>query len=57
MLDANGWKHVFLERGVPSHKRGGLIETFHEDPACRVFLSTGDRKHGVESAKRECEER
>ena len=40
MLDANGWKYVFLNGGVPSSKRGELIKTFHEDPNCRVFLST-----------------
>ncbi|MBI5149998.1 MAG: DEAD/DEAH box helicase [Candidatus Omnitrophica bacterium] len=40
MLDVNSWKHVFLNGSVPSPKRGDLVKTFHEDPACRVFLST-----------------
>jgi superfamily II DNA or RNA helicase len=31
---------VSLHGGVPSRKRGALIETFHRDPECRVFLST-----------------
>jgi hypothetical protein len=26
---------------VPSGKRGALVERFHKDPKCRVFLSTG----------------
>lgn len=40
MLNVNGWKYAFLNGGVPSAKRGELIKTFHEDPDCRVFLST-----------------
>ena len=32
--------HVYLHGGVPSGKRGGLIERFRDDPTCRVFLST-----------------
>jgi len=40
MLDVNDWKHVFLNGSVPSHKRGDLIKTFHDDPSCRIFLST-----------------
>jgi hypothetical protein len=31
---------VSLQGGVPSRKRGELIETFHRDPECMVFLST-----------------
>ena len=31
---------VSLHGGVPSRKRGALIQTFHRDPECRVFLST-----------------
>lgn len=31
---------VSLHGGIPSRKRGALIETFHRDPECRVFLST-----------------
>jgi len=33
-----GW--VKLTGGVPTKKRGALIEQFFEDPQCRVFLST-----------------
>ncbi len=29
-----------LHGGVPTKRRGGLIERFHEDPSCQVFLST-----------------
>jgi superfamily II DNA or RNA helicase/predicted nucleic acid-binding Zn finger protein len=31
---------VSLHGGVPSRKRGALIEKFRSDPACKVFLST-----------------
>jgi len=31
---------VSLHGGVPSGKRGALIEQFRNDPACKVFLST-----------------
>ncbi len=31
---------VSLHGGVPSQKRGALIEKFRNDPECRVFLST-----------------
>ncbi len=31
---------VSLHGGVPSRQRGALIETFRNDPACKVFLST-----------------
>jgi len=31
---------VSLHGGVPSRKRGALIERFRNDPACKVFLST-----------------
>jgi superfamily II DNA or RNA helicase len=31
---------VSLHGGVPSAKRGALMETFRNDPACKVFLST-----------------
>jgi hypothetical protein len=33
-------KHVRLHGGVPSQKRGALIEQFREDPACQIFFST-----------------
>jgi superfamily II DNA or RNA helicase len=32
--------HVRLHGGVPSGKRGALIDRFREDPECHVFLST-----------------
>jgi len=31
---------VSLHGGVPSRKRGALIEQFRNDSACKVFLST-----------------
>src|ERR1700738_3182894 len=31
---------VSLHGGIPSRKRGGLMETFQSQPNCRVFLST-----------------
>ncbi len=31
---------VRLHGGVPSGKRGGLMDRFHEDDACQVFIST-----------------
>ena len=39
-LNRRNWKHVFLHGGVPSVKRGDLIEKFSEDKTCRLFLST-----------------
>ncbi|MDP3042755.1 MAG: DEAD/DEAH box helicase [Candidatus Omnitrophota bacterium] len=40
MMNARGWKYVWLHGGVPGNKRGELISRFKEDSACRVFLST-----------------
>ncbi|MFH1777227.1 MAG: DEAD/DEAH box helicase [Candidatus Omnitrophota bacterium] len=40
MLNANKWEYAFLHGGVPSAKRGCLIENFHNDLTCRIFLST-----------------
>lgn len=34
------WGHVLFHGGVPTPQRGALVERFHQDPACRVFLST-----------------
>ncbi len=34
------WGHVLFTGSVPGDKRGALIETFHNDPDCRLFLST-----------------
>jgi hypothetical protein len=39
-LEANGWGYVLFHGGVPSEKRGDLVDRFHQDPDCRVFLST-----------------
>lgn len=39
-LDRRKWAHVFLHGGVPSAKRGDLIEQFSADKTCRIFLST-----------------
>jgi superfamily II DNA or RNA helicase len=35
-----GWDYALFHGGVPSEQRGGLVDRFHADPACRVFLST-----------------
>jgi len=35
-----GLGYVRLHGQVPTAKRGGLIDRFHQDPECRVFLST-----------------
>ncbi len=32
--------YAYLHGGVPSHKRKALLDKFHEDSSCRVFLST-----------------
>ncbi|MDS4014468.1 MAG: DEAD/DEAH box helicase [Candidatus Accumulibacter sp.] len=34
------WQHVFFHGGVPSEKRGELVDRFNNDADCRVFLST-----------------
>jgi superfamily II DNA or RNA helicase len=34
------WGHVLFSGSVPSDKRGALVEQFHNDPNCRLFLST-----------------
>ncbi|MGH8219727.1 MAG: DEAD/DEAH box helicase [Steroidobacteraceae bacterium] len=39
-LTPKRWGHVLFHGGVPSARRGALVERFHRDPACRVFLST-----------------
>ena len=40
MLKANGIRSVMLTGEVAVKKRGKLIETFEQDPACKVFLSS-----------------
>ena len=39
-LQARGWSHVLFHGGVPGDQRPALIDRFHDDPQCRVFLST-----------------
>ncbi len=34
------WGHVLFSGSVPGDKRGALVERFHVDPGCRLFLST-----------------
>ncbi len=34
------WGHVLFSGNVPGDKRGALVERFHDDPRCRLFLST-----------------
>lgn len=39
-LASRGWGHVLFHGEVPGDKRGALIDRFHQDPDCRLFLST-----------------
>lgn len=39
-LKARPWGHVLFHGGVPGEQRGALVERFHTDPGCRIFLST-----------------
>jgi superfamily II DNA or RNA helicase len=39
-LEARGIGYVLFHGGVPGDKRGALVDRFHGDPECRVFLST-----------------
>ena len=34
------WGHVLFNGSVPGDKRGALVERFHDDADCRLFLST-----------------
>ena len=34
------WGHVLFHGGVPGEQRGALVERFHNDADCRIFLST-----------------
>lgn len=34
------WGHVLFNGTVPGEQRGALVERFHTDPDCRLFLST-----------------
>lgn len=39
-LAARGWGHVFFHGGVPGEQRGALVQRFHDEDDCRLFLST-----------------
>jgi len=39
-LAGRPWGHVLFHGGVPGEHRGALVERFHADPDCRIFLST-----------------
>lgn len=39
-LASRGWGHVLFSGSVPGDKRGALVDTFHNDANCRLFLST-----------------
>jgi superfamily II DNA or RNA helicase len=39
-LAGRAWGHVLFHGGVSSEQRGALVERFHGDPDCRIFLST-----------------
>ena len=39
-LRPRGWEHVLFHGGVAADKRGALVDRFHSDADCRVFLST-----------------
>jgi len=38
--DQRAWGHVLFNGSVPGDQRGALVERFHNDPNCRLFLST-----------------
>lgn len=39
-LDHRPWGHVLFHGGVPGEQRGALVDRFHNDADCRIFLST-----------------
>lgn len=39
-LASRAWGHVLFSGSVPGEKRGALVDQFHNDPNCRLFLST-----------------
>ena len=39
-MEARDISFAYLHGGIPSSKRGVLLDRFREDPECRVFLST-----------------
>ena len=46
-LAARGWGHVFFHGSVPAEQRGALVDRFHQDPNCRLFLSTDAGSTGL----------
>ncbi|MBS0468498.1 MAG: DEAD/DEAH box helicase family protein [Proteobacteria bacterium] len=46
-LAARGWGHVFFHGSVPAEQRGALVQRFHEDEGCRLFLSTDAGSAGL----------
>lgn len=46
-LEAEGIDFCFLHGGVPSPKRKNLIDSFRDDPECRIFLSTDAGSTGL----------
>ncbi len=39
-LPGRGWGHVLFNGSVPGDQRGALVQRFHDDPQCRLFLAT-----------------
>ena len=39
-LTQRAWGHVLFNGSVPGDQRGALVDRFHDDPDCRLFLST-----------------
>lgn len=39
-LPGRGWGHVLFNGQVPGEQRGALVQRFHDDPQCRLFLAT-----------------
>ncbi|MFY9476767.1 MAG: DEAD/DEAH box helicase [Aquabacterium sp.] len=46
-LAARGWGHVFFHGGVAADRRAELVRQFHDDPDCRLFLSTDAGSTGL----------
>ena len=46
-FEKRGIGHVYLHGGVPSPKRGAIVQSFQSDPDCRVFLSTDAGSTGL----------
>lgn len=46
-LAERGWGHVFFHGGVPAEQRGALIQRFHDEADCRLFLSTDAGSAGL----------